>query len=509
VVGTSADLREDLGVIAELAASGGGGMLLLYGDIVTHRAALAGLIAEPHSGSALLAGGPRRYMAHRIQVIRNRVTSAASPYHTVLRPNGSFLGVLKVDGADLAALAVAAGRVRALVADVPEAWRTEIERKAERWRTWLAEPPDGEDEDDAAEGDLYGDAEDLDEDPDDAAPVTRADAPALSDDDELRLRVRVASAREDAIALLLVALVRSGTRVGAFYLRRLIWMRPLFGAGTERTAERLERSDEDRLLLDSAVKATDGFFTTYFVSPYSKHVARWAARRGFTPNQVTTASMLIGVLAAAMFAVGERWSLVAGAVLVHLAFTTDCVDGQLARYTRTFSRFGAWLDSVFDRAKEYLVMAGLAIGAARMGDPVWLLACSAISLQTIRHTSDFAYMATRRQDIEALRQPPLEEPKDMRGTAARARAAARPTAAKWPRRRVLAYRLLKAWHAIDRHGAMLWVKKMIAFPIGERFAVIAVTAALWEPRITFTVLLVWGAFAFVYAMAGRVLRSIR
>ena len=60
----------------------------------------------------------------------------------------------------------------------------------------------------------------------------------------------------------------------------------------------------------------------------------------------------------------------------------DCVDGQLARYTRQFSKLGAWLDSIFDRAKEYVVFAGLAIGASRTGDPVWLLAGAALALQT-------------------------------------------------------------------------------------------------------------------------------
>ena len=95
--------------------------------------------------------------------------------------------------------------------------------------------------------------------------------------------------------------------------------------------------------------------------------------------------MVIGILAAAAFATGERWGLVAGAVLLQLAFTADCVDGQLARYTRTFSKLGAWLDSIFDRAKEYLVFAGLAIGASRAGDAVWLLACAALTLQTVRH----------------------------------------------------------------------------------------------------------------------------
>jgi hypothetical protein len=50
---------------------------------------------------------------------------------------------------------------------------------------------------------------------------------------------------------------------------------------------------------------------------------------------------------------------------------------------------------------------------------------------------------------------------------------------------------------------------MIAFPIGERFAVISITAALLEPQTTFVVLLAWGGVAAVYTFVGRVLRSVR
>ncbi len=275
----------------------------------------------------------------------------------------------------------AAERLAPLVADVPEPWLEELDRKAQRWRAAVARATAGEDEG----GDDYAgpdEPEGLEESPpEDDAAVT------LSDADDAQWRTRVAAAPEDASALLLVGLVRANVDVTPVYLRQLFWARPLSPEATARAAERITDYDEDRLLLESAVKSTDGFFTTFFVSPYSKYIARWAARRGFTPNQVTTVSMLLGVLAAAAFATGERWGLVAGAVLLQVSFTTDCVDGQLARYTRQFSRLGAWLDSVFDRGKEYVVFAGLAIGAHHMGDQVWLLACAALALQTVRHSS--------------------------------------------------------------------------------------------------------------------------
>ena len=86
--------------------------------------------------------------------------------------------------------------------------------------------------------------------------------------------------------------------------------------------------------------------------------------------------------------------MVAGAVLLYLGFVLDCVDGQLARYTRHFSAFGGWLDTMADRAKEYVVYAGLAAGADRIGLPyAWPLAIAAIVLQTVRHMTDAWYGA--------------------------------------------------------------------------------------------------------------------
>jgi len=61
---------------------------------------------------------------------------------------------------------------------------------------------------------------------------------------------------------------------------------------------------------------------------------------------------------------------------------------------------------------------------------------------------------------------------------------------------------------LDRIPGLIWLKKMAAFPIGERFAVTCVTAALFTPRTTFTVLLAWGAFALLYTSTGRTLRTL-
>ena len=307
--------------------------------------------------------------------------------------------------------------------------------------------------------------------------------------------------------------MRSEVQVGGCHLRRLFWTRPLSDAHIAQAAARIVEHDEDRALLDSAVKASDGFFTTFFVSPYSKYMARWAARRGWTPNGVTTISVAVGFLAAAGFATGERWGMIAGALLLQLAFTLDCVDGQLARYTRTFTKLGAWLDSIFDRTKEYAVFAGLAIGASQTGDDVWLLAGAALTLQVMRHSIDFSYPQAQHQVMGLQRQPPLEQVAD--GIGAAVPVALVPegepqpeSPAPPPPPQSLAKRLRGGWRALDRSSRAVWVKKIIGFPIGERFAAISLTAALFDARATFIVLLAWGGFAAAYSAAGRVLRSL-
>ncbi|MFF7236474.1 DUF5941 domain-containing protein [Streptomyces collinus] len=230
--------------------------------------------------------------------------------------------------------------------------------------------------------------------------------------------------------------------------------------------------DDEAVRLKSAVKSRDGFFTTFCISPYSRYLARWCARRGLTPNQVTTASLLTALIAAGCAATGTRAGFVAAGVLLIASFVLDCTDGQLARYALKYSTLGAWLDATFDRAKEYAYYAGLALGAARGGDDVWALALGAMILQTCRHVVDFSFNEANHD----------------------ATANTSPTAALSGR--------------LDSVGWTVWVRRMIVLPIGERWAMIAVLTAATTPRVTFYVLLAGCAFAATYTTAGRVLRSL-
>jgi phosphatidylglycerophosphate synthase len=231
--------------------------------------------------------------------------------------------------------------------------------------------------------------------------------------------------------------------------------------------------DDEAIRLRRAVKGDDGLFTTFLVSTWTPYLARWAAGRGWSPNFVTSLSLLIALAGAGAAATGTRAGYICTALALYFSFVLDCTDGQLARYSLQFSRIGSWLDATFDRAKEYAVYAGLALGAARGGGHdhgVWLLATAAMVLQTLRHHIDFAYH-------ESLRGQPSS------GSGV--------TAAEAPSRS-LGY----------------WARKVVVLPIGERWALIALLTAFTEPRIVFSVLLIWGLLAAAYTTAGRVRRSL-
>jgi len=88
-------------------------------------------------------------------------------------------------------------------------------------------------------------------------------------------------------------------------------------------------------------------------------IASVFGRIGLTPNHLTVIGFLVACVAAVVAAAGG-W-LVAG-LLVLLGAVFDLFDGALARATGTSSRFGAFMDSTFDRWGEGVVYVGIVWG---------------------------------------------------------------------------------------------------------------------------------------------------
>ncbi len=88
------------------------------------------------------------------------------------------------------------------------------------------------------------------------------------------------------------------------------------------------------------------------------------ARTGITPNQLTVLGLLLTIGVAWILSRGD---FLLGGFLVLLSAAFDLLDGGLARATGRTTRFGALLDSTFDRFSEAALFLGLTSYYANQG----------------------------------------------------------------------------------------------------------------------------------------------
>lgn len=145
-------------------------------------------------------------------------------------------------------------------------------------------------------------------------------------------------------------------------------------------------------------KKRDAWWTVLLVDPVATPLVRLTAMRTrITPNQITWGAFLLGLVSAAFFALGDwRW-LIAGAVVYHLSFILDCMDGKVARLTGTGSVFGAWLDFVFDRIRVMACAVALMWGQYdRTGESLYIWAAVAVvGLDTLRYINSLEIFKIR------------------------------------------------------------------------------------------------------------------
>src|SRR5262245_4477534 len=91
-------------------------------------------------------------------------------------------------------------------------------------------------------------------------------------------------------------------------------------------------------------------------------IVRVLSALGIPPNLLTFTGVVISLWAAFHFGHGQ---FVSGALIVILAGLFDMLDGEVARVSRSETRFGAFYDSVIDRYSDIILLQGLMVWYAR------------------------------------------------------------------------------------------------------------------------------------------------
>jgi phosphatidylglycerophosphate synthase len=300
------------------------------------------------------------------------------------------------------------------------------------------------------------------------------------------------NAKGHALDLLLVALVRATVRVDAVELVAAPFARSQDETVRSQTTKALTKIKIPMLRLKLANRANDGFFSVFFLRRVSKLLTWAAVKVGATPNQVTIASFAIGLYAAFLFAQGDTWSLIGGAILLQVSIIVDCVDGEIARYTRKFSELGAWLDAITDRVKEYAVFLGLAYGAfIHNGQNLWVLAAVLMAIQTFRHLSDYNFSQVVKARAAEEIPVPVDFMADWDGVTSQIEALDPDDE-----------------HAVTKKRIRYWLGKIVIFPIGERWLAISFTAAVGGALFTFTALPLLALFSMVWVYRVRITKTL-
>lgn len=137
---------------------------------------------------------------------------------------------------------------------------------------------------------------------------------------------------------------------------------------------------------------------------FSMRITRMLARRSLavTPNHVTIAAIVVGLVAAGLAARGEWWAFAVAGVLMQVNSILDSVDGELARLRYQYSKAGQWLDNLSDDIVDnaFIVACGWAIGGVW-----WWLAVAAAAARIVHALSTYlwVYVTTGSGDVFAFR----------------------------------------------------------------------------------------------------------
>jgi CDP-alcohol phosphatidyltransferase len=125
---------------------------------------------------------------------------------------------------------------------------------------------------------------------------------------------------------------------------------------------------------------SDELINTYLLRPIAGVIVGALYPTQVTPNQVTIASIVVGIVAAGVYLFGTPTALLIAGLLVTLKDILDSADGQLARAKRQYSRVGRFLDSIGDFFVDAALFAAIGWVLYRQEHTLWMLVLAALGL---------------------------------------------------------------------------------------------------------------------------------
>lgn len=104
---------------------------------------------------------------------------------------------------------------------------------------------------------------------------------------------------------------------------------------------------------------SDELINVYLLRPIAGLIVWLLYPTPITPNQVTIASIVVGLVAAGLYLHNEAAYTAVAGLLVTLKDVLDSADGQLARAKQQYTRIGRFLDSIGDFVVDLAVFGAI------------------------------------------------------------------------------------------------------------------------------------------------------
>jgi len=139
-------------------------------------------------------------------------------------------------------------------------------------------------------------------------------------------------------------------------------------------------AEAERVLLAGVRKSTDGPVARYLNRPVSAALSRQLVKTSITPNQISVATLVIGLLSAGLAATGGYLPFLFSGILFQFASILDGADGEVAKLTFRTSRRGEWIDTVCDQVSYVAFLVGLLVGVHHSALPAFYFRLGVLGL---------------------------------------------------------------------------------------------------------------------------------
>jgi phosphatidylglycerophosphate synthase len=119
-----------------------------------------------------------------------------------------------------------------------------------------------------------------------------------------------------------------------------------------------------------------------------------------SPNRVTLLSLIVALVSSYLIIIGGQFYFLIAAALINVSHVLDCMDGQMARYRESSTRYGSFFDKVTDLVQVYFWFAALGYAAyLQTGDvlPIFL-AFTGVSFYSLRGYIKYVIIYTLASD---------------------------------------------------------------------------------------------------------------